>query len=104
MAFERKDMTGALFQNDKEGNDKRPDWRGSVLIDGKTWYVSAWEAIAQSSGERYLSLKVGAPKPKGEHPNPNAGFNMKAAEQRAGIPAKGPGIPFEDDEIDSIPF
>lgn len=77
MAFDRKDMTGALFPNDKEGNDKRPDWRGSVLIEGKTWYVSAWEQVAQSDGKRYLSLKVGAPQAK------TPSYDWKAAEASA---------------------
>ena len=27
-------LTGVLFVNDKQGNEKRPDWKGSAEIDG----------------------------------------------------------------------
>ena len=103
MAFDRKDMTGALFLNDKEGNDKRPDWRGSVLIEGKTWYVSAWESTAQGDGKRYLSLKVGAPQPRqGASSSPS--YDMKAAEREANRGAAPKREPVTADFDDDIPF
>ena len=30
-----KEKTFSLFENDKKGNDKAPDWRGKALIGGK---------------------------------------------------------------------
>ena len=64
---------GVLFINEKDGNPKRPDFRGSVTIvvpvdevlvsdDGKTAtvgrYISAWQDVS-SKGTNYLSIQVG---------------------------------------------
>ena len=61
---------GALYKNDKSGNDKRPDYRGEAKIDGKDLVVSAWIKVAgpesKMPGEKFMSLsfepKQGAPK------------------------------------------
>lgn len=34
--------TFALFRNDKEGNEKRPDRTGYINIDGKEYWLSGW--------------------------------------------------------------
>ncbi len=45
----------ALFKNDKQGNDKRPDYSGTVTLEGgKEMRMSAWVREAQS-GIKYLS-------------------------------------------------
>ena len=56
--YVQKDMTGSLFPNDNGDNDKRPDMRGTVTIDGKKYSISAWDSVAQSSGNKYISLKL----------------------------------------------
>jgi uncharacterized protein (DUF736 family) len=55
--YEQKDMTGSLFDNDKAGNDARPDMRGSVTIDGTKYSISAWHNESKG-GKKYVSLKV----------------------------------------------
>lgn len=55
--YEQKDMTGSLFENDKAGNDARPDMRGSVTIEGTKYSISAWHNESKA-GKKYTSLKV----------------------------------------------
>lgn len=62
MAFETKPNTGALFKNDKQGNDKRPDYTGTCLVDGKEYRISAWLNTSKS-GVRYMSLNFQIDKP-----------------------------------------
>ena len=57
MSYEQRKNEGALFPNDKEGNDKRPDHKGILDIDGVAWEVAAWEKVSKG-GKRYLSLKA----------------------------------------------
>jgi len=33
---------GALFKNDKQGNEKRPDYKGDLNVEGVEYRVSAW--------------------------------------------------------------
>jgi|TARA_R100001594_G_scaffold120038_1_gene155563 hypothetical protein len=56
MAFEHKDNTGSLFKNDKDGNDKRPDFTGTAKIDGVVYKVASW--VNNSPDDRIrISLK-----------------------------------------------
>jgi hypothetical protein len=52
--FEQKDNTGAMFKNDKEGNDKRPDIKGSATINGKKMLVSGWKKVSESFQSYYV--------------------------------------------------
>lgn len=79
--------SGALFKNDKEGNDKRPDYKGKSEVAGVQYYVSAW--IRQSkAGKTYMSLKY-EPVDAAQAPAP------------AAAPAQSSG---GDDFDDDIPF
>lgn len=49
--------TIVLFQNDKDGVEKRPDMRGKVNIDGVTYRVSVWMK-QDRNGNDYLQGKV----------------------------------------------
>ena len=56
MAAYETNLTGVLFVNDKSGNDKRPDWKGSVEIDGEQFWVSGWSR-SSAKGD-LISLKL----------------------------------------------
>ena len=56
MAFEAKDNEGSLFKNDKATHEKSPQAKGSALIDGVAFWVSAWTNI-DKNGNRYQKLK-----------------------------------------------
>lgn len=77
MAYETKPNTGALFKNDKEGNDKRPDYRGDCVVEGVAYKISAWINEAKS-GAKYMSLKF-EPKDAAEAPKPQGAAPRKAA-------------------------
>lgn len=51
-----------VFPNDKEGNAKRPDFRGSLQLNGREWRVSLWRRDGQR-GE-FWSGTLEEPKPK----------------------------------------
>lgn len=77
-------MTGVLFKNDKKGNDKRPDYRGSAVIDNVDLNISAWIKRSQKTGDAFMSLR----------------FEAKAA-----APKRAPVMnetPFDDDK--DLPF
>lgn len=57
--FTLPDMKGNLFRNESE-NPNAPTMKGKVVIEGKTWAISAWER-EDRSGNPFLSLKVEEP-------------------------------------------
>ncbi|CAB4157002.1 hypothetical protein UFOVP747_69 [uncultured Caudovirales phage] len=76
------DNSGALFRNDRKTEDRHPDHTGSITIDGKSYWLSAWVKTGKT-GTRFFSLSV---KPKDAAPAQQA--------------PKGGGNPLDDD----IPF
>jgi len=81
--------SGALFKNDKEGNESRPDYKGSINVDGVDFWISSWLKTSKK-GVKYMSLSV---QPKEEvHAQ-----GMQQAQQA--IPADA-----QDDFNDDIPF
>ena len=69
MAYEMKPNTGSLFPNDRKDTSQHPDKRGSALIGGVEYWVSAWTK----------STKAGAPwdslsfQPKNKQAAPSSG-------------------------------
>ena len=72
--YVQKAGTVSLFNNDKEGNDKRPDYTGTMKTpDGKEFKISLWNSVSQK-GTNYLSGKVDIPyNPNGDAPSQGSG-------------------------------
>lgn len=52
--------SGTLFKNDKGDNDKRPDYRGKIDINGVEYNLSAWVKVMKDGTGKFLSLKADA--------------------------------------------
>jgi hypothetical protein len=53
---ETKDNTGVLFENDRKDSERHPDYKGSALINGINYWVSAWENESRDGRITYKSL------------------------------------------------
>lgn len=54
---------GAMFKNNNEGNEKRPDYTGSLNVEGKDYKLSAWIREAKS-GSKFMSIACEAKEAK----------------------------------------
>lgn len=78
MADYDNNLSGVLFKNDKEGNEKRPDYKGSAEIEGVQYWVSAW--IRDGAKGKFMSMKYerkdqqAAPKPAASAPVASSGY------------------------------
>jgi len=53
---------GALFKNDRKEDDRDPDYRGELDVDGTPHWVNAWIKTSKK-GTKFMSLSL---KPKTE--------------------------------------
>ena len=89
MSFEQQDDTGSLFANDKQGNEKRPDCRGSAKIGGVEYQMSGWWREPKSGGKRYLYVKFDVPYDKTKVPR-----RQEPVQEPAPVVDMDDGIPF----------
>jgi len=81
------------FTNDKQGNDKRPDYKGKLDVNGTQYAVSAWlQTKKDGSGEQYLRGKI------------EQWRGPDQAPRTVDTPKPFPVKPVAVQESDSIPF
>ena len=51
--------SGVLFTDTKK-NEKHPDFKGQLNVEGKEWEIAAWNRTSKA-GKQFLSLKVSVP-------------------------------------------
>lgn len=86
MAYEQRENTGSLFKNDKRESENHPNAKGSALIGGVEYWVSAWTK-----------------KDKNGNPWQSLSFQRKDAAKANDAPKKP--SPRSVDELDSdVPF
>lgn len=49
-----KDMSGAIFRNQRKEKDTHPDRTGQCVVDGKEYWISGW--MHEKNGEPYMSI------------------------------------------------
>lgn len=56
--------SGAIFRNKKRENDKQPTHTGTLNVEGKDYWVSAWiktsGPASQNPGEKFFSIAITA--------------------------------------------
>jgi hypothetical protein len=91
MAYEQKDNSGTLFKNDRREKDSHPHAKGSAMIDGVDYWVSAWTKDGAKGKFQSLSFQRKEPKPQQQ--------SQPARQQQSYGQASGSNARELDDEI-----
>ena len=53
---------GAMFKNNDKRDDRSPDYRGTLDVDGNEYWISGWiktaGAAAKNPGAKFLSVSI----------------------------------------------
>lgn len=55
MAFETRELSGALFKNERQEHERQPGYTGNCKIDGVEYWISGWVKEGRS-GKKFFSL------------------------------------------------
>jgi len=55
--FQQRDNSGAMFTNQRKTKDSHPDFNGSVMVDGKEYWLSGWKKQSKA-GRAFVSLAL----------------------------------------------
>jgi uncharacterized protein (DUF736 family) len=58
MAYEMKEGSASLFKNTRKQSENHPDYTGSIMLQGKEHYLSAWIKESPKAG-KFFSISVG---------------------------------------------
>jgi uncharacterized protein (DUF736 family) len=61
MESKNKNNSGAIFKNAKKTNEKQPDYKGTVNVNGKDMQVSLWVKTSSKDGSKFLSVSFQEP-------------------------------------------
>lgn len=94
MPYEQKNNRGGLWKNENKATDNHPDFKGSITVDGKQYWISGWKRAPDANpASPALSLSVTL---KEMQPQAQTTANEYAAQKGFQAPQQG----FDDD----IPF
>ena len=60
MAYEMKEGAGSLFKNSRKTSESHPDFTGSIMINGKEHWLSAW--VKEGAKGKFFSVSIGKEK------------------------------------------
>lgn len=105
--YEQKDMTGSLFKNTDKQSDNHPDYNGSIMVDGKPFWLNAWLKTAKN-GTKYMSLSLKPKEKRAQQGGDRGGrgddrdsFQGGGGRQQSGAPQR---TNWERDLKDDVPF
>jgi hypothetical protein len=52
----KRDNSGVLFKNDKKDNERAPEYKGNIMVDGQEYWISAW--IKEGKTGKFMGLAV----------------------------------------------
>ena len=54
--MDKKDNSGVLFKNDKIENERSPNYKGNITVNGQDYWLSAW--IKEGKSGKFMGLAV----------------------------------------------
>ena len=60
MAYTPKPNSGSLFKNTRKVSESHPDYTGTIMVNGKEHWLSAW--VKEGKAGKFFSVSIGKEK------------------------------------------
>jgi len=60
MSYVPKEGSGSLFKNDRKTTENHPDYTGTIMVNGREHYLSAW--VKEGKKGKFFSVSIGKEK------------------------------------------
>ena len=60
MAYIPKEGSGSLFKNDRKTTENHPDYTGTIMVNNRECYLSAW--VKEGKKGKFFSVSIGKEK------------------------------------------
>ena len=60
MAYTPKEGSGSLFKNSRKSSESHPDYTGTIMVNGKEHWLSAW--VKECKAGKFFSVSIGKEK------------------------------------------
>ena len=60
MAYIPKEGSGSLFRNERKNSENHPDYTGSIMVNNREHYLSAW--VKEGTKGKFFSVSIGKEK------------------------------------------
>jgi hypothetical protein len=54
--MEKMNNSGVLFVNDRKDNERAPNYKGNIMVDGQEYWLSAW--VKEGKTGKFMGLAV----------------------------------------------
>ena len=58
MAYEIKENSGSIFKNEHKTEDKHPNYKGKINVDGTIKEIALWLTESKDGTKKYFSVKI----------------------------------------------
>ena len=84
MAYQHPENKGSVFKNDRKHQDKHPDYKGKVNVEGKLYDIALWKT------DRFDGMSIAISEPYNAQPS----NEIKKTETNSPIEEHDPDDPF----------
>lgn len=102
-----RENSGALFRNDRREKETHPQMKGSINVEGREYWLSAWTKKNEDGSFKLISLSVKPKEERNQQADRRQAFGSSQKTSRS--PQASRGQPTAQDtmdefESDDIPF
>lgn len=94
-----KENSGVLFKNDRREKETHPQMKGSINVEGREYWLSAWTKKNEDGSFKLISLSLQPKEERNKQADRSKAFGGNQTRRGSAPSARDTLDDFQDDEI-----